>query len=78
MKKDGKINYKLLAKMMPAQFRHIGQEMLDECRNISKYQHLDIETKTLMLICKLHCIVELEKLLYIIIVYNIVYTILYT
>ncbi|KAL6429430.1 hypothetical protein ACFW04_008238 [Cataglyphis niger] len=35
MKKDGKINYKLLAKMMPAAYRHIGQEMLDECRDIS-------------------------------------------
>nr|BAO48209.1 odorant-binding protein 11 [Camponotus japonicus] len=35
MKKDGKINYKLLSKMMPAAYRHIGQEMLDECRNIS-------------------------------------------
>ncbi|XP_029659650.1 uncharacterized protein LOC115233400 isoform X2 [Formica exsecta] len=35
MKKDGKINYKLLGKMMPAAYRHIGQEMLDECRDIS-------------------------------------------
>ncbi|XP_020298918.1 general odorant-binding protein 99a [Pseudomyrmex gracilis] len=34
MKKDGKINYKMLSKMMPAAFRHIGNEMLDECRNI--------------------------------------------
>ncbi|XP_072764169.1 odorant binding protein 11 [Anoplolepis gracilipes] len=33
MKKD-KINYKLLNKMMPAPYRHIGQEMLDQCRNI--------------------------------------------
>lgn len=37
MKKDGKINYKLLAKMMPAAYRHIGNQMLDECRDIGKY-----------------------------------------
>ncbi|XP_071553539.1 odorant binding protein 11 [Temnothorax nylanderi] len=32
MKKDGKINYKLLGKMMPQAYRHIGMEMLDQCR----------------------------------------------
>ncbi|CAL1682077.1 unnamed protein product [Lasius platythorax] len=35
MKKDGKINFKLLGKMMPAAYRHIGQAMLDECRDIT-------------------------------------------
>jgi len=34
MKKDGKINFKLLSKMMPQSFRHIGTEMLDECRGV--------------------------------------------
>ncbi|XP_011253326.1 general odorant-binding protein 56a-like [Camponotus floridanus] len=42
MKKDGKINYKLLSKMMPAAYRHIGQEMLDECRNISGDDKCDV------------------------------------
>ncbi|XP_018059494.1 PREDICTED: uncharacterized protein LOC108694471 [Atta colombica] len=34
MKKDGKINYKILSKLMPPAYKHIGMEMLDQCRNI--------------------------------------------
>ncbi|KAL0132279.1 hypothetical protein PUN28_000220 [Cardiocondyla obscurior] len=33
MKKDGKLNLKLMAKMLPQAYRHIGVEMLDQCRN---------------------------------------------
>lgn len=36
MKKDGKINYKMLAKILPPAFKHIGMEMLDDCRNIGE------------------------------------------
>lgn len=36
MKKDGKINTKLLVKMLPAAVKNIGQEMFNECKNISK------------------------------------------
>lgn len=43
MKKDGKINYKLLAKMFPQAYKHIGLEMLDQCRTgIGKYQFVEI------------------------------------
>ncbi|XP_012527096.2 general odorant-binding protein 72 [Monomorium pharaonis] len=34
MKKDGKINYKILAKLMPASYRHIGVQMIDECKEV--------------------------------------------
>ncbi|KAL6255180.1 hypothetical protein P5V15_013513 [Pogonomyrmex californicus] len=34
MKKDGKINFKLLSKMFPQAYRHIGDAMLDECRGV--------------------------------------------
>ncbi|XP_011869456.1 PREDICTED: general odorant-binding protein 56a-like [Vollenhovia emeryi] len=34
MKKDGKINFKVLSKLMPQAYRHIGMEMLDQCRSI--------------------------------------------
>lgn len=42
MKKDGKINYKLLAKMMPQAYRSIGVEMMDQCRTVGKYQFVEI------------------------------------
>lgn len=42
MKKDGKINYKLLGKMFPQAHKHIGMEMLDQCRTIGKYQFVEI------------------------------------
>jgi len=42
MKKDGKINFKILTKMMPQAYKHIGMEMLDQCRNIGKYQFVPI------------------------------------
>lgn len=34
MKKDGKINFKVLSKLMPQAYKHIGLEMLDQCRTI--------------------------------------------
>jgi len=34
MKKDGKINHKLLAKMLPQAYKQIGLEMLDQCRGV--------------------------------------------
>ncbi|EFN79109.1 hypothetical protein EAI_11692 [Harpegnathos saltator] len=37
MKKDGKINYKLLTKMLPPAYKQIGLGMIDECREIGKY-----------------------------------------
>lgn len=49
MKKDGNINFKLIDKMMlafykkqgnPEIFKKIAQEILGECRDISKYQYL--------------------------------------
>ncbi|KAH0951624.1 Obp11 [Eciton burchellii] len=42
MKKDGKINYKLLSKMMPQAFKNIGMDMLDECRDIKGNDKCDI------------------------------------
>lgn len=42
MKKDGKINFKMLGKLMPQAYKHIGMEMLDECRDIGKYQFVEI------------------------------------
>ncbi|XP_029167963.1 uncharacterized protein LOC114938265 [Nylanderia fulva] len=35
LKKDNKINFKLLIKMMPIAYRSIGNEMLDQCRDIT-------------------------------------------
>ncbi|XP_014473740.1 PREDICTED: pheromone-binding protein-related protein 6-like [Dinoponera quadriceps] len=35
LKKDGKINFKVLNKMMPPAFKKVGSEMLDECREIN-------------------------------------------
>lgn len=37
MKKDGKINYKILSKLMPQAYKHIGMEMIEQCRKIGKY-----------------------------------------
>ncbi|XP_071647844.1 odorant binding protein 11 [Temnothorax longispinosus] len=41
MKKDGKINYKLLSKMMPQAYKHIGMEMLDQCRTTGGSDNCD-------------------------------------
>lgn len=40
MKKDGSINFKLLTKMMPPQFKKIGLDMLEDCKDISKSHYL--------------------------------------
>ncbi|XP_011171271.1 pheromone-binding protein-related protein 6 [Solenopsis invicta] len=34
MKKDGTINYKVLAKLLPQAYKQIGIDMMDECRDI--------------------------------------------
>lgn len=42
MKKDGKINYKILSKLFPEAYKDIATKMLDQCRTIGKYQFLEI------------------------------------
>ncbi|XP_067203432.1 general odorant-binding protein 56a [Linepithema humile] len=42
LKKDGKINTKLMTKMLPQQVKHIGQEMLNECKTIEGANNCEI------------------------------------
>ncbi|KYM94380.1 hypothetical protein ALC62_14995 [Cyphomyrmex costatus] len=36
MKKDGKINYKILSKLIPQAYKSIGLEMIDQCQGTDK------------------------------------------
>lgn len=36
-KKNGKIKYDLLKKIIPEAFKEIGKEMIDSCSSIGKY-----------------------------------------
>lgn len=70
MKKDGKINYKMLAKILPPAFKHIGMEMLDDCRNIGEC----ICEKSALAICEQLNVLR-EFIIYYYCVNNIAYNI---